>query len=472
MNYPRRTTVAAAFALTCVLAFGNSWAQDSDSTDTSSDDPDVSAVEVASRVEVIPENSDIRIEQRLSDIMDTMKAHGLFESVSVNVDEGIVFLTGTTDTEEKRERAERIAMRTHDVVAVVNQIQLAERPLFDIEPARNSLRDMTRELVTGAPLFVVAFVVVVVFFFLARVAAAFARVVFTRKKDSKLLRHLIGTVIGVLVFLIGVYIALRVSGLTRLATTLLGGTGLIGLAIGFAFRDIAENFLSSVLLSLQHPFIVGDLIEVDGTTGFVRRVTIRATILATFEGNQVQIPNSTIYKAKITNYTATPLCRMDFQIGIGYADSAQEAQKIVMDILTSHPAVIVEPEPMVLVDSLGCSAVYLKCLFWFNQKTHSGVRVKSAVIRQSKQALMNAGITIPDEAREILFPTNVPVQLMPEDPVGVQATAPTPETTQQVDEPTESEGEGNLHSDEEDLIAVLGETDSDADDNILEPREE
>ena len=130
------------------------------------------------------------------------------------------------------------------------------------------------------------------------------------------------------------HIALRVSGLTRLATTLLGGTGLIGLAIGFAFRDIAENFLASILLSLNHPFGVGDLIEVDGTIGYVRKVTTRATILATFEGNQVQIPNSTIYKGKITNYSATPLCRLSFGVGIGFVDSAQHAQELIMKVLT------------------------------------------------------------------------------------------------------------------------------------------
>ena len=82
---------------------------------------------------------------------------------------------------------------------------------------------------------------------------------------------------------------------------------LIGLALGFAFRDIAENFLSSLLMSIHAPFRVGDLIEVDSTTGFVRKVTPRATVLATFDGSQVQIPNSTIYKGKIVNFTATPL---------------------------------------------------------------------------------------------------------------------------------------------------------------------
>ena len=200
------------------------------------------------------------------------------------------------------------------------------------------------------------------------------RRIFKPENDSKLLRQVVATVIGVIVFLIGLHIALRISGLTRLATTLLGGTGLIGLAIEFAFRDIAENFLSSILLSLNHPFRVGDLIEVDGTTGFVRRVTTRATILATFEGNQVQIPNSTIYKGKITNFTASPLRRRDFTVGIGFDDSAQQAQSLIMGVLQDHEAVENEPEPTVLVESLGAATVNLRCFIGSIKRNTLAVR--------------------------------------------------------------------------------------------------
>lgn len=88
---------------------------------------------------------------------------------------------------------------------------------------------------------------------------AVTRYVTGQRVNSALLRQVAGNVVGVLIFIIGIYIALRVSGLTRLAVTLLGGTGLVGLALGFAFRDIAENYLSSILLSLNHRFCVGDL---------------------------------------------------------------------------------------------------------------------------------------------------------------------------------------------------------------------
>src|SRR5690606_4198699 len=128
-----------------------------------------------------------------------------------------------------------------------------------------------------------------------------------------------------------------VAGLTSIALTVLGGTGLLGIILGIAFQDITENFLASIFLSVQTPFESGDLVDIDGTMGFVQRLTTRATILMTLEGNHVQIPNSTVYKSKINNYTSNPNRRADFAVGIGYEDSIARAQEIALRILEEHP---------------------------------------------------------------------------------------------------------------------------------------
>ncbi|NND97743.1 MAG: mechanosensitive ion channel [Pirellulaceae bacterium] len=447
------------------------WAQDTPATDpAASTDEVVQEVDVAAKVEVDPVNSDGRIAARLYDIL---LATEWFQNHDVDVNEGVVFLTGNTDSASHREWAEQTAMRTSDVVAVVNRIEVNEKPLWDLAPAIASIRELVRDFLTSLPLILIALLVALVFYAIAKTAASLTRQMYDPESDSKLLRQIVARVIGVMVFLIGMYLTLKIAGLTRLATTLLGGTGLIGLAIGFAFRDIAENFLSSILLSLNHPFAVDDLIEVDGTVGYVRKVTTRATILATFEGNQVQIPNSTVYKGKITNYTATPLRRHDFSVGIGFTDSAQQAQHVIMDVLTKHPAVESDPEPMVLVESLGAATVNLKCFYWFNQRENSGGKVKSALIRLVKQALMDSKISMPDEARELVFPTDVPVRLVeagsPTATVGNRL--PADRTTAQSDgasaEPQASSGEGDLRSEEADIRRATGNGETQAD-NILE----
>ncbi len=175
-------------------------------------------------------------------------------------------------------------------------------------------------------------------------------------------------------------------GLTTLALTILGGTGIIGIILGIAFRDITENILASIFLSIQNPFNNGDLIEIEGTIGYVQRLTLRATVLLSLEGNHIQIPNATIYKGQIRNFTSNGRRREDFVIGIGYEDSVPKAQEIALRTLLEHPAILKIPEPWVLVDSLGKAVVNLRIYFWLDGRKHSWLKVKSSVIRLVKKA--------------------------------------------------------------------------------------
>ena len=212
-------------------------------------------------------------------------------------------------------------------------------------------------------------------------------------------------------FLAGTYIVLRVSGLTQLALTIVGGTGLVGLAVGIAFRDITENFLASIFLSVQSPFATGDLVEIVLVTGYVQQLNIRTTVLLTFDGNLVQVPNAAVYKSTIHNFTATPNRRENFVVGIGYDDPIDEAQAVALNVLVDHPAVLKEPEPLVLAEDLGKATVNLRIYFWINGHEHSWLKVRSSVIRLVKRAFQQHGISMPDEAREIIFPHGVPVTL-------------------------------------------------------------
>ena len=232
------------------------------------------------------------------------------------------------------------------------------------------------------------------------------------KVQAKLLRNALATGLGVLVFLAGTYIVLRVSGLTQLALTIVGGTGLVGLAVGIAFRDITENFLASIFLSIQRPFETADLVEIVGITGYVQQMNIRTTVLLTLDGNLVQVPNATVYKSTLHNFTATPNRREDFVVGIGYDDAIEDAQAVALKVLADHPAVLKEPEPWVLADDLGKATVNLRIYFWINGHEHSPLKVRSSVIRLVKRAFQQSGVSMPDEAREVVFPSGVPVTLV------------------------------------------------------------
>jgi small conductance mechanosensitive channel len=365
--------------------------------------------EAPGRVEIQPVAKDDQIRQRIADILETTNWFG---DPTVSVQDGIVFLQGTTENDESKRWAGDLARNTEGVVAVVNQIEVAPTTVWDFDPAIQVLNDLARGFVRMLPLIVVAVVVLAVSWIFARLTVYVLRRRLQARALSPLLRAVVARTGGILVMLVGLYLVLRIAGLTQLAFTVVGGTGLIGLALGIAFRDITENFLASLFLSLQQPFRAGDLVEVANITGYVQQLTSRTTVLMTLDGNQVQVPNSTVFRSTIRNFTSNPNRREDFIVGIGYEDSISAAQDVVLKVLAEHPAVLAEPEPLVLVEGLGSSTVNLRVYFWLDGARHSWAKVKSSVIRLVKRAFQDAGISLPDEAREVTFPHGVPVRMV------------------------------------------------------------
>ncbi len=359
------------------------------------------------KVETVVE--DIDIGQRIADILETT---GWFGQPEVSVREGIVFLKGTTRTDESKQWAGELAKNTEGVVAVVNQIVVAPSPVWDFDPTFQVLSDLARGFVRLLPLIVVAVVVIAISWMFAKLTVYAMRRGLLGRSLSRLLREVLARASGILVMLAGLYLVLRIAGLTQLALTVVGGTGLIGLVLGIAFRDITENFLASLFLSLQQPFREGDLVEIASVTGYVQRLTSRTTVLLTLDGNQVQVPNATVFNSTIRNFTSNPIRRDDFMVGIGYETPISFAQDVALRVLAEHPAVLSEPEPLVLVENLGSSTVNLRVYFWIDGNQHSWLKVKSSVIRLIKRAFQDAAVSLPDDAREIIFPNGVPVHII------------------------------------------------------------
>ncbi len=218
--------------------------------------------------------------------------------------------------------------------------------------------------------------------------------------NSQLVELVIRRIIACLIVIIGVAIFLYLSNLTNFALAIVSGTGLIGLIVGFAFKDIAENFISSLLLSIQKPFRIGDVLTVNNYTGIVNQVTSRATTLVDFDGNHIQIPNAIVYKSVIKNVTANPNTRMKFTLGIGYDAPISKAQSIIHQQLAKLPGVLNDPQPLVLVTSLGSSTVNIEVLFWVDSSQVSILKAKSAVQKNVVIALLKENISMPDDARE------------------------------------------------------------------------
>jgi small-conductance mechanosensitive channel len=132
-------------------------------------------------------------------------------------------------------------------------------------------------------------------------------------------------------------------------------------------------------------------------------------------GHHVQLPNALVYKSVIRNYSSNPNRREDFTVGIGYDVSIPEAQSLALKVLDEHPAVLKLPEPWVLVDSLGAATVVLRVYFWLDGGRFSWLKVRSSVIRLTKRAFQDHGISMPDEAREVVFPRGITLRTSSDD---------------------------------------------------------
>ncbi len=430
------------------------------------------APDVPEQIDVQPVAQDEQIAERLTRIL---RATDWFVAPEVEVRDGVVFLDGQTRTEERQTWAGNLARNTQDVVAVVNRIEVVPGPVWDFAPAMTEIRTLWRRTVQAIPVVLFGIVVLVCVWLLMKPIALLSQRLLHNRLGSPLLIDIASRATAIPVFLLGLYLVLQVAGLTRLALTLLGGTGVLGIVIGFAFRDIAENFFASVLLSVQKPFHNQDLIEVAGYSGIVQQMNTRSTVLMTLEGNHIQIPNATVFKNTITNYTANPNRRSDFVVGVGYDAVLSQVQDILDQVLSDHPAVLESPEPLVLVDALGAATVNLRIYFWYDATQYAPIKIVSSLMRLTKRALADAGISMPDEAREVIFPHGVPlVQVQPPEetpdqdareaakkPVRQRPVAASPE-------PVTTSAEGNLRSEKEEIHTQLSRSRPvEAGDNLL-----
>lgn len=229
---------------------------------------------------------------------------------------------------------------------------------------------------------------------------------------NALVRTVLQNIIATLIVLAGLLIALELLNATKLVGTLLGAAGVVGLALGFAFRDIVENYLASILLAVRRPFESRDLVKIGEHLGKVMSLTTRATVLMTEDGNHLRLPNAQVFKAVITNYTRNPKRRFEFSVGAGTEEDLFAAQALGVTTLQETPGVMNDPAPFALVDALGDSTVSISFYAWVDQREFSFLRVRSAAILRVKVAFDDAEIQMPEPTyRVAMLDTSQPRSL-------------------------------------------------------------
>ena len=271
-------------------------------------------------------------------------------------------------------------------------------------------------LVLLLPNLVVAVLIVLATVFVARLVrrgvAGLLHRVTSRAPQARNVVDLLGTLAYVLVLAAGTFIALRVLSLDGIVTTLLAGAGIVGLALGFAFQDIASNFISGVLMAVRTPFIVGDIIETNGHMGPVREITLRETILETFQGQRVILPNSKVYGEAIVNYSTTRERRVDVACGVGYGDDLGLAQRVAVAAVEGLEARNEQKPVQLYFNEFGDSSINFVLRFWIAFQAQTDfLGAQSEAIKAIKAAFDENGVTIPFPIRTLDFDPNGGVDL-------------------------------------------------------------
>ncbi len=218
---------------------------------------------------------------------------------------------------------------------------------------------------------------------------------FDRIARNPFARNLLRQALRFAVVLVALLLALDLMAVTALVGAVLGAAGVVGIAVGFAFRDIVENYLAGVLLSLRQPFAPNDHVQMAGEEGRIVRLTGRETVLMTLDGNHVRIPNATVFKAVITNLTRNPRRRFVFQVGVAPCEALGPVIRVTAGAVASVEGVLETPGVAVRVLELQDSSVALRVSGWVDQTRSDFGKVRSRALRAVKEAYEAAGIDTP-----------------------------------------------------------------------------
>ncbi|TFZ01334.1 mechanosensitive ion channel family protein [Ramlibacter rhizophilus] len=275
---------------------------------------------------------------------------------------------------------------------------------FALSDATAAVQQMLNGFIDRLPYIVVALVVFLFFYAVGRGVRAALRAFALRRHKRQNLALVLGRLgYGVILF-IGLLISLVIAIPGFTPGQLISLLGLSSVAIGFAFRDILQNFLAGILLLLNEPFRIGDQIVINDFEGTVDEIQMRATFLNTYDGRRVVIPNSNLFTNSVIVNTANEKRRLEYDVGIGYGDDIANAKEVMLRTLGSLDEVLPEPPPEALVVGLADSTVNIRLRWWVEPpRQWDKLQSQDAVLQRVAGALHEAGIDLPFPTQQVLF---------------------------------------------------------------------
>lgn len=258
--------------------------------------------------------------------------------------------------------------------------------------------------IKNIPNFVVAIGVLFTFILLAKFLKKTVKRFLPQISDNQSVINLLGTTAYLSVLLIGIFTSLEILGLEKTVTSILAGAGVIGLALGFAFQEIASNFVSGILIAFTEPYKVGDIVEVDNHIGEVTSIELRTTCITTFQGLEVYVPNKDMFTKTFINYTSTPQRRVDINVGVSYADDLEKVERVTKEALESLAGRIEHKNVEVFFQEFGDSSINLSAQVWVHFTTSKAYfKAQHEAVMSIKKKFDENNITIPFPIRTLDF---------------------------------------------------------------------
>ena len=292
----------------------------------------------------------------------------------------------------------RLNFQDKEITRLDINIKRATDIIFD------KLHHWLEVIISMLPNLMVALFVLIFFYVAARLVRSGARRVLNRISDKPAINGLFATILHVALISVGLIISLNVLHLEQTVTSLLAGAGIIGLAIGFAFQDISANFISGVLLAFRKPIRVGDIINSQGYTGVVEKIDMRVTVIRTFQGLHVIIPNKDVFQTPVTNYTKTSERRIDLSVGISYAEDLKKVREITLNAINRLDCHLANKKVKFFYNEFGDSSINFTVMVWVHYSIEQEfLEARSDIIMAIKKSFDSNGITIPFPIRTLDF---------------------------------------------------------------------
>ena len=243
------------------------------------------------------------------------------------------------------------------------------------------------------PKLAVAIIIFLATLYVARLGFRFVGLALEKRKVDPELSLLLSRVTQIAVIIFGTIWALSTVDFD--VTGFVAGLGIIGFTVGFALKDVAENFVAGILLLLQQPFDIGDAVEAGGYSGTVTSIEVRTTTIRTWDGLLVLVPNAQVYSSPITNYSKVDKQRISLNVGVGYESDLEKVDEALLEVVDQLSGVKDDPAPFVVFNEFGDSSINCTLYFWIDTSEAGKLGTTDDLVKGIKVAFEREGINIP-----------------------------------------------------------------------------